>query len=463
MVLLRRRRLACFTSNKEMKNSIDFDQRPANGIMTYNSCILSADSCEDESVTSGEDEGPTLDYYASVNEGCGSLSSDWMITKDEALSQISHVEIMKETFAKLLLGEDTTGGSKGHSSALALSNSITKLARSVFGELWKLEPLSEEKKNRWITEMEWFLAPTSYMVELVPAKQYGANGHSLEIMTRKAREDIGVNLLALQKLDYLLLEVLDAMTKSEFWYDEGSRSEGNRWWVPMPRVPIGGLSNGERKKLLNQAKLVHQIFKAAKSINETILPQMPVPNIIREALPKSGKANLGDDLYRTLNTTSSSRMLNSLKIMSEHSALDIINKLEAAIYSWKERISTATKSTPRTLWSLKDSSMEVHKIEFQINRAEVLMQQIRNQYPNLPQTFLDVMKVQHGKDIAYAILEAYSRVLGSLAFNMLARIEDICQEDLLADPNSPLSTNSPLWISVFGISGISMSGVTHTL
>ncbi|MFS7950469.1 putative PRONE domain, Rop guanine nucleotide exchange factor [Helianthus anomalus] len=42
--------------------------------------------------------------------------------------QVNYMEIMKERFAKLLLGEDMSGGGKGVSSALALSNAITNLA-----------------------------------------------------------------------------------------------------------------------------------------------------------------------------------------------------------------------------------------------------------------------------------------------------------------------------------------------
>lgn len=38
------------------------------------------------------------------------------------------MEMMKERFAKLLLGEDMSGGGQGVSSALALSNAITNLA-----------------------------------------------------------------------------------------------------------------------------------------------------------------------------------------------------------------------------------------------------------------------------------------------------------------------------------------------
>lgn len=40
----------------------------------------------------------------------------------------SEMELLKERFAKLLLGEDMSGGGKGVSSALALSNAITNLA-----------------------------------------------------------------------------------------------------------------------------------------------------------------------------------------------------------------------------------------------------------------------------------------------------------------------------------------------
>jgi len=42
--------------------------------------------------------------------------------------QSSDVEAMKEKFAKLLLGGDMTGGSKGLNTALALSTAITSLA-----------------------------------------------------------------------------------------------------------------------------------------------------------------------------------------------------------------------------------------------------------------------------------------------------------------------------------------------
>lgn len=85
------------------------------------------------------------------------------------------------------------------------------------------------------------------------------------------------------------------MVNTEFWYAEGgSRAEGRntsakqskRWWLPSPQVPKSGLSDTERKKLLNKGRVVHQVHKAAKSINENVLLEMPVPTIIKDALPR---------------------------------------------------------------------------------------------------------------------------------------------------------------------------------
>lgn len=66
---------------------------------------------------------------------------------------------------------------------LQLENAINGFAASVFGELWKLEPLPEDRKSKWRREMDWLLSPANYMVELVPAKQHGANGCTMEVIS----------------------------------------------------------------------------------------------------------------------------------------------------------------------------------------------------------------------------------------------------------------------------------------
>ncbi|XP_062147035.1 rop guanine nucleotide exchange factor 14-like isoform X2 [Alnus glutinosa] len=474
-----RRRLACCTRDREI--SIDFDEQER--IMTYNgleSCILNNQSYENESRTSRGDECVTdsLDdggsSCSSSKDAFGSFSSKWLKRDEQSYDewelsqspqhfyvkekpayaiQFSDVEAMKEKFAKLLLGEDVTGGCKGQTTALALSNGITNLAATIFGELWKLEPLPEERKSKWRREMDWLLSPTNYMVELVPAKQNGANGRILEIMTPKARADIHMNLPALQKLDSMLIETLDSMVDTEFWYAEGgSRAEGRnnsgrqskRWWLPSPQVPKTGLSDTERKKLLHQGRVVHQVFKAAKSINENVLLEMPVPAIIQDALPKSGKASLGEELYKCLfaESSSSDEILNSLNLKFEHCALEVINRLEAAIFAWKAKVTDHVngKSPVRTSWSfIKDSMSEMDKMELLLDRAEALLHHLKIKFPNLPHTFLNVTKIQYGKDVGHSILEAYSRVLGNLAYSILFRIRDILEEDGLSNPNSPVT------------------------
>ncbi|KAG5099260.1 hypothetical protein JHK82_044312 [Glycine max] len=492
MSSLMRKRLACCT--KEAKISIDFDEPER--IMTYNgldNCIPDSRSYGDESRTSRGDgcitdsfnddddssSSSSKDAFGSFSSKCFAMKRDeqeleeWEIAespqhfyvKDKSafdVANCSDVEAMKEKFAKLLLGGDVTGGAKGLNTALALSTAITNLAVTVFGELWKLEPLSEERKSKWRREMGWLLSPTNYMVQLVPAKQNGANGGIFEvailfeqIMTPKARADIQMNLPALQKLDSMLIEALDSMVQTEFWYaEEGSRSAGRntsgrqsrRWWLPSPRVPRMGLSDIERKRLLNQGRVVQQIFKAAKAINDSMLLEMPMPTIIKDALLKSGKASLGEELHKVLMAESSSgeEMLKALNLSSEHTALETINRLEAATFSWKERIiqENSGKSPVRTSWSfMKDPMAGIDKMELLLERAETLLSMLKARYPNLPQTFLDAAKVQFGKDIGHSILEAYSRVLGSLAFSILSRIADILQEDSLSNPNTPISAS----------------------
>lgn len=95
-----------------------------------------------------------------------------------------------------------------------------------------------------------------------------------------------------------LQEVLDSMVDTEFWYAEvGNRADGHslnngtrqskKWWLPSPRVPESGLSLLQRRKLGFQGKFVHQILKAAKSINEQVLVQMPIPSAMKDAFPKA--------------------------------------------------------------------------------------------------------------------------------------------------------------------------------
>ncbi|XP_011094931.1 rop guanine nucleotide exchange factor 7 [Sesamum indicum] len=371
-------------------------------------------------------------------------------------SSLSETEMMKERFSKLLLGEDMSGCGNGVCSALAISNAITNLCATLFGQVWRLEPLKPEKKLMWRREMDWLLCVSDHIVELMPSWQTFPDGSKLEVMTSRPRSDLYMNLPALRKLDNMILEILESFKGSEFWYvDKGilsleadessayprplSRQE-DKWWLPVPRVPTGGISEDARKMLQHKRDCTNQILKAAVAINNTALAEMDVPDSYLEALPKNGKASLGDLIHRYINSDQFSPecLLDCLDLSSEHHALEIANRVEAAIYMWRRKtnskpLHSTHRSNSKSSWEMvKDLVSDADKRELLADRAESLLLCLKQRFPGLPQTTLDMSKIQCNKDVGKAILESYSRVLESLAFNIVARIDDLLYVDDLS-------------------------------
>ncbi|PON87617.1 PRONE domain containing protein [Trema orientale] len=382
----------------------------------------------------------------------------------DLVSKISELEMMKERFAKLLLGEDMSGSGKGVCTALAISNAITNLCATVFGQLWRLEPSPTEKKAMWRREMEWLLCVSDQIVELIPTWQTFPDGSKLEVMTCRPRSDMFINLPALRKLDNMLLEVLDSFVNTEFWYvDQGvvaQEADGSasfrktlqrqeeKWWLPVPRVPAGGLNEISRKQLNHTRECTNQILKAAMAINSITLTEMEVPESYLEALPKNGRACLGDIIYRyiTSDQFSSECLLDCLDLSSEHVALEVANRVEASIYVWRRRAHSKppthpSRSTTKSSWDMvKDLMIDGDKRELLAERAESLLLCLKQRFPCLTQTTLDTSKIQCNKDVGKSILESYSRVLESLAFNIVARIDDLLYVDDLTKQSDKLSS-----------------------
>lgn len=362
-------------------------------------------------------------------------------------------DMMKERFAKLLLGEDMSGSGKGVSTALAISNAITNLCGTVFGQLWRLEPVPCEKKEKWQREMDWLLCVGDHIVELMPSWQTYPDGSKQEVMTCRPRSDIFINLPALRKLDNMLLEILDSCTAMEFWYvDQGivaqdadgsasfrkrNQRQEEKWWLPVPRVPPAGLSENSRKKLNHTRESASQILKAAMSINSIALDEMEVPESYLDTLPKNGRTCLGDFIYRYITSDQFSQecLLDCIDISNEHVALEIANRLEAAIYVWRRRSHSKpplypSRSTTKSSWDIvKDFMVDGDKRELLAERAESILISLKQCFPGLSQTSLDTSKIQCNKDVGKSILESYSRVLESMAFNIVARIDDLLYVD----------------------------------
>ncbi|KAK4765367.1 hypothetical protein SAY86_026457 [Trapa natans] len=359
----------------------------------------------------------------------------------------SDVELMKERFSKLLLGEDMSGSGKGVSSALALSNAITNLAASVFGEQRKLEPMPPETKGRWRKEIDWLLSVTDHIVEFVASQQISKDGTSMEIMVTRQRTDLLMNVPALRKLDSMLMGYLDNFGgQNEFWYGSKNDSESpdqrkdDRWWMPVVKVPPNGLSDSSKKWLLFQKESVNQVLKAAMAINAQVLSEMSIPEDYIESLPKNGRVSLGEAIYKSIAVESfdPGQFLSTMDLSTEHKVLDLKNRIEASIIIWTRKMSTKDM---KSSWG---SAVSLEKRELFEERAETVMLLLKQQFPGLPQSALDISKIQYNRDVGQSVLESYSRVIESLAYNVLSRIEDVLEADAIAqDPTATESLFKP--------------------
>ncbi|CAO1944875.1 unnamed protein product [Urochloa humidicola] len=350
----------------------------------------------------------------------------------------SEMDQMKEKFAKLLLGEDMSGSGKGVPSALALSNAVTNLAASVFGEQRKLEPMAPDRKGRWKREVGWLLSVADHIVEFVAKKQVLDNGTEMEVMGTQQRRDLQANIPALRKLDTMLLDYLDNFKeRNEFWYvkrdscseseNEDSRSD-EKWWIPIVKVPPAGLSKPSRGWLLHQKELVNQVLKAAMAINANCLMEMNIPDAYIDTLPKNGRASLGDALYRIITDVEfdPDDFLSTVDLTSEHKILDLKDRIEASVIIWNRKVHN---KDGKSSWG---SAVSQEKREQFEERAQTLLLIIKHRFPGIPQSTLDIAKIQENRDVGFALLESYSRVLESLAYNVMSRIEDVIQADNMA-------------------------------
>lgn len=110
---------------------------------------------------------------------------------------------------------------------------------------------------------------------------------------------------------------MDSFDDTEFWYvdqgiiapeDDGSSSfrkalqrQEEKWWLPVPRVPAGGLSENSRKQLQHKRDCTNQILKAAMAINSTTLADMEVPDSFLDSLPKVFIIHIHETCVKDLN------------------------------------------------------------------------------------------------------------------------------------------------------------------
>lgn len=116
---------------------------------------------------------------------------------------------------------------------------------------------------------------------------------------------------------------------------------------------------------------------------------------------QSGKASIGDTIYRYMYSAdkfSPDHLLDCLNIGSEHDALELADRIEASMYTWRRK---ACLSHSKSSWELvKDLMAETDRVDkntILAERAETLLLSLKQRFPELAQTTLDTSKIQYNR------------------------------------------------------------------
>lgn len=112
---------------------------------------------------------------------------------------------------------------------------------------------------------------------------------------------------------------------------------------------------------------------------------------------QNGKTSLGDVIhgYITSEKFSPECLLDCLDLSSEHQALEIANRVEAASFIWRRK---TTVNKPKSSWGIvREFMVDAEKRELLSERAETLLLCLKQRFPALTQTTLDMSKIQYNK------------------------------------------------------------------
>lgn len=179
-----------------------------------------------------------------------------------------------------------------------------------------------------------------------------------------------------------------------------------------------------RKFLQYQKDCVNQVLKAAMAINAQVLSEMEIPESYIESLPKArkyeqvsykccirfkylnnsfitffclhivlwqnGRASLGDSIYKSITVEffDPSQFLSTMNLSSEHRILDLKNRIEASIVIWKRKMN---QKDGKSAWG---SAVSLEKRELFEERAETILLLLKQRFPGIPQSSLDISKIQ---------------------------------------------------------------------
>lgn len=108
---------------------------------------------------------------------------------------------------------------------------------------------------------------------------------------------------------------------------------------------------------------------------------------------QNGKTSLGDSIYKCITDEffDPGQFLSTMDMSSEQNVMDLKNKMEASIVIWKRKMNYKEM---KSSWS---STISPEKRELFEERAETILLLIKQKFPALAQSSLDVSKIEHNK------------------------------------------------------------------
>ena len=123
---------------------------------------------------------------------------------------------------------------------------------------------------------------------------------------------------------------------------------------------------------------------------------------------QNGRSSLGEPLYRVMSSEkfSATELIECMDPTQEHDIVDLMNSVEAALHIWMRKLRTKREQIEsnhgqpnlKVLRALpKDGLIGLEKRQMLMERAKSLLLLLRLKFPGLPQSVLDVSKIQYCK------------------------------------------------------------------
>lgn len=114
-------------------------------------------------------------------------------------------------------------------------------------------------------------------------------------------------------------------------------------------------------------------------------------------MAQNGRSSLGETLYKNITDEDfdAETFLASVDLSTEHKILDLKNRIEASVVIWKRKMNN--KDAKSSWGSAISSAISMEKREQFEDRAETILLILKHRFPGIPQSALDISKIQYNK------------------------------------------------------------------